>query len=160
MAKEEAAPTIFGFKVPAALSFSHLTRFLSAKDENLDQKTTPLPVFPTVTAEQEVNSAIDSPTTDSAAIEDERSLLLLSEAERFAEFSQNKTLSEIARGSLNRTLELVAPIKKPTPYKLSQGIIFILALCVGALFTCGYFVVSHILDDLRVRKAPRFGAMQ
>jgi hypothetical protein len=158
IAKAEVAPTIFGVEVPKALSFSRLTRFLSPKDESLDQPPAPIPSFPTV-AETSVQEEESDQTIDSAAIEDERSLLLLNEAERFAEFSENKTLSEIARGSLNRTMDLAKPGKLPTGPKMSHNVMIILALCVGVLVTCGYFVVTYILDDMRFRNSsPRFGS--
>jgi len=153
--KAEAAPTIFGFKVPAALSFSHLTRFLSTKDESLDKSTVSIPEFPTVADVQSVEES-----TDSFAIEDERSLLLLSEAQALGDFSENKTLSEIARGSLARTMELVSKTEKPNSSKLSHSVMVVLALCISVLVTCGYFVVSYFIDELRVRSSPRFGAMQ
>lgn len=149
----QAPETVFGLKVPQALSFSRLTRLFSGKDESLDQVPAALPEFPTVAQTQVSEEAIDS-----AAIEDERSLLLLSEADRFAEFSQNKTLTEIARGSLSRSMELVAPTQKAKPYKLPHKITVILALCIAVLITCGYFVISYLLEDLRVRNTPKFGS--
>lgn len=149
----EASSSVFGIKVPQALSFSRLTRIFSTSDESLDQAPAALPKFPTVISQQ-----APDPVIDSAVIEDERSLLLLAEADRFAEYSQNKTLTEIARGSLARSLEPTPQTQKAEPAQTPHGVPGILALCVALLIAFGYLVISKLRDDLRARKSPKFGA--
>jgi hypothetical protein len=156
VARVEVQPTILGFKVPKVLTFSHLTKMLSGKDQSLDQPSTLIPAFPTVANTEEDYFEVQE---DSSAIEDERSLMLLSEAEKYAELSETKTLSDIARGSLNRPIDQASTVKKPVTTKVSHVVLAILAFCISALITCGYFVISHLLDDMRVRQSPRFGSM-
>jgi len=149
----EKVSNILGVTLPQVTSFSQSARFLSPSDESLDPKPAPMPSFPTVDDQALNELHAQASTAQAPVIEDERSLRLLSEAEKFSDYS-DRALQEVARASLNRPES--SSSQTSFARKVPHGILAVVAFCIVVLIICGFFVISYLLEDLRIRSAPRF----
>lgn len=160
--RESSRVSIFGVEVPTfKLSFSQLTRGLQPKDTPIDTLTSPVPQldFPRLPDEPAVETASSTtaPSEPQEAILDERTLMLLAEAERMQTSLEEPLLADLARGSLS--VEAFDQWSKQLrDERRSRQIVFILVgLCVAVLVIAAFFVINHFVEEFRLSQLPRFG---
>jgi hypothetical protein len=154
VATERAPVSFLGVKVSAP-SLSQIARGLQRSDDPVDKPTRPEPElnFPTVPDEAPLSE--DLPAND--AILDERTLMLLAEAERIQSSMTEPLLSELARGSL--TSEAFDRWSEDLKRERRQQfvILAVVLICGVVLIASGIYLFRYILEEMRISRLPTFG---
>jgi len=148
--------SLLGVKIPKLnLSFSQIAKGLQKSDDPVDKPTRPQPdlQFPTIDDVAPTEESQDS----GDAILDERTLLLLSEAERMQSSLAEPLLSDLAKGSLSSEAFEKWSNDLRAEKQYHNVITALVIVCVFVLGISGYFLFTYILEEFRVSKLPTFG---